>query len=67
MVAVAAVLAGLRVVSAVEVAPVVDGQPPTTSLVWDPPLLLLTLLLVTVAAVVAVVAVARWRRETPRR
>ena len=47
----------------VDVAPIADGQPSTTSLVYDPQLLLLTLVLVTTAGVVAVVGLARLRRE----
>jgi hypothetical protein len=46
----------------VAVAPIADGQPYTTSLVYDPQLLLLTLVLVTTAGVLEVVGVARlWR------
>ena len=48
--------------STVAVAPVVDGQPVTTSVVYDPALLLLTLLLATAAGMLAVVGVARLRR-----
>ncbi|MGZ4514370.1 MAG: hypothetical protein ACXVX5_06565 [Mycobacterium sp.] len=48
---------------AVAVAPIADGQPFTTSLVYDPQLLLLTLLLLTSAGVLAVVGTARLRRE----
>ena len=44
------------------VAPIAEGQPATTSLVYDPQLLLLTLLLVTTAGVLAVLALARLRR-----
>ncbi|MGB8391660.1 hypothetical protein [Mycobacterium sp.] len=44
------------------VAPIADGQPITTSLVYDPQLLLLTLVLATVAGVLAVVGTARLRR-----
>jgi hypothetical protein len=48
--------------STVVVAPVADGQPVTTSVVYDPQLLLLTLLLATAAGILAVVGVARlWR------
>jgi len=44
------------------VAPVADGQAVTTSVVYDPQLLLLTLLLATAAGMLAVVGVARlWR------
>jgi hypothetical protein len=48
--------------SSVSVAPVAQGQPVTTSVVYDPSLLLLTLLLATAAGMLAVVGVARLRR-----
>jgi hypothetical protein len=51
----------------VGVAPVADGQPSTTSLVYDPQQLLLTMLLVTVAGVLLVVGAARLRRSRPGR
>jgi hypothetical protein len=57
-----AVWSALKVRTVVDVAPIVDGQPATTSLAYDPPMLVLTLLLTTVAAVLVIVAVARWRR-----
>ena len=47
------------------VAPVADGQPPTTSLVYDPQLLLVTLVLLTTAGVLAVVGGARLWRARP--
>ena len=47
----------------VRVAPVADGQPFTTSLVYDPQLLLLTLVLVTTGGVLAVVGTARLLRK----
>jgi hypothetical protein len=47
--------------STVPVAPVVDGQPVTWSVVYDPQLLLLTLLLATAAGILAVIGVARLR------
>ena len=46
----------------VGVAPIADGQPSTTSMVYDPQLLLLTLVLLTSAGLLAVVGVARLRR-----
>ncbi len=52
----------LEVRSTVPVAPIADGQPATTSVAYDPALLLLTLLLAAVAGMLAVVGVARWRR-----
>jgi hypothetical protein len=46
----------------VGVPPIMDGQPPTTSLVYDPQLLLLAMLLAMIAGVLAVVGTARlWR------
>ncbi|MGE2813810.1 hypothetical protein ACQI5H_01480 [Mycobacterium heidelbergense] len=48
---------------AVSVAPIAEGQPFTTSLVYDPQALLLTLVLLTTAGVLAVVGLARLRRE----
>ena len=51
----------------VAVAPIADGQPFTTSLVYTPALLLLTLVLVTTAGVLEVVGVARlWRERASR-
>lgn len=45
----------------VSVAPIADGQPFTTSLVYDPQLLLLTLVLLTSAGVLAVVGMTKIR------
>lgn len=46
----------------VNVAPITDGQPSTTALVYNPQLLLLAMLLAMIAGVLAVVGVARlWR------
>ncbi|MET0700269.1 MAG: hypothetical protein ABWY93_11425 [Mycobacterium sp.] len=59
-----AVWAGFNVAAVVDVAPIVEGEPATTSLEYNPPVLVLTLLLVTVAAVLVIVAVSRWRRRT---
>lgn len=47
---------------AVAVAPIADGQPSTTSLVYDPQLLLLTLVLLITAGVLAVVGATGLRR-----
>ncbi|MEB4208611.1 hypothetical protein [Mycobacterium sp. 94-17] len=49
----------------VTVAPIADGQPSTSSLVYDPQLLLLTLVLLTCAGVLAVVGIGRLRRARP--
>ena len=59
-------LSWLNVRSTVSVSPITDGEPSTTSVVYDPPLLVLTLLLATVAGVLAVVGVARARRSSDR-
>lgn len=44
------------------VSPVADGQPATTSLLYDPPLVTLALVLAGVAGVLAVLGVANVRR-----
>ncbi|HEY3997056.1 MAG TPA: hypothetical protein VGM40_13960 [Mycobacterium sp.] len=46
----------------VAVAPIADGQPSTTSLIYDPQLLLLAVILLTSAGVLAVAGFARLRR-----
>jgi hypothetical protein len=56
------VLSWLAASSTVVVAPVLDGEPVTTSVVYNPPLLVLSLFLATVAGVLAVVGIARSRR-----
>ncbi|MCV7103121.1 hypothetical protein [Mycobacterium palustre] len=45
------------------VAPIADGQPATTSLVYDPQLLLLSMLGLTAAGVLAVLGIAGLLRE----
>ena len=51
----------------VTVAPVADGQPVTTSLVYHPQVLVVTLVLITTAGVLEVVGVARlWRERGSR-
>ncbi len=50
----------------VTAAPILEGEPQTTSVAYSPPLLFLMLLLATVAGVLAVDGIARLRRE-PRR
>jgi hypothetical protein len=61
------VLSWLAASSTVMVAPVLDGEPMTTSAVYSAPLLVLSLFLATVAGVLAVVAAARRRRnKSPR-
>lgn len=71
LVAAVAALAGsgiswVRSHHAVAVAPIAEGQPFTTSVVYDPQLLLLTLVLLTSAGVLAVVGAARLRRGRAR-
>ena len=52
----------------VGVAPIADGQPSTTSLVYDPQLLLLAMLLAMIAGVLTVVGTARlWRARSAAR
>jgi hypothetical protein len=60
--AVGCVLSWWAASSTVVVAPVLDGEPQTTSVVYSPPLLALSLVLATVAGVLAVLGVARLRR-----
>jgi hypothetical protein len=49
--------------SSVVVAPVSDGEPATTSVVYDPFLLSIAFLLGTLAGVLLVVGGTRWRRS----
>ena len=65
--AIGAVLSWLAAVTTVEVPPIIEGEPLTTSLVYSPPLLTLSLLLATVAGVLAVLGVARLRRASRAR
>lgn len=65
-----AVLSWLQVRTVVDVAPIADGQPATTSVAYSPPMMLLTMLLTTAAGVLLVVGVAglvraRRRLRTP--
>jgi hypothetical protein len=62
--AVGCVLSWLAAGSTVVVAPVLEGEPQTTSVVYSPPLLVLSLLLVTAAGVLAVLGACRLRRHT---
>ena len=48
--------------STVKVAPVLTGEPQTTSVAYSPPMLVLMLLLATIAGVLAVDGIARLRR-----
>jgi len=60
--AVACVLSWRAAGTEVAVAPVLEGEPATTSMEYYPPLLTLALLLATAAGVLAVLGVARLRR-----
>ena len=61
--AIGCVLSWLAASSPVVVAPVLEGEPQTTSVVYSPPLLGLSLLLATVAGVLAVLGLAGLRRR----
>jgi hypothetical protein len=61
--AIGCVLSWLAASSTVVVAPVLEGEPQTTSVVYSPPLLGLSLLLATVAGVLAVLGIAALRRR----
>lgn len=63
--AVGCVLSWLAASTTVMVAPVLDGEPATSSVVYSAPLLGLSLLLATVAGVLAVLGIARLRRRSP--
>lgn len=60
--AIGCVLSWLASTSTINVPPIIEGEPSTTSLVYSPPLVTLALLLATVAGVLAVLGVARLRR-----
>ncbi|WP_328350977.1 cytochrome c-type biogenesis protein CcmH [Mycobacterium sp. NBC_00419] len=62
-----AVVSWLQVRSIVDVAPVTDGQPATTSVLYDPPLMVLTMVLATAAGVLLVLGVAGLVRARRRR
>ncbi len=50
--------------SVVAVAPILEGEPQTTSVAYSPPMLVLMLLLATVAGILAVDGIARLRRAS---
>ena len=60
--AVGSVLSWLAAGTQVVVAPVLEGEPSTTSVVYYAPLLTLSLLLITAAGVLVVLGVSRLRR-----
>jgi NO-binding membrane sensor protein with MHYT domain len=57
------VLSWLAASSTMVVAPVLDGEPQTTSVIYSPALVVLSLLLATVAGVLAVLGIAHLRRD----
>jgi hypothetical protein len=57
------VVSWLAASSTVVVAPVLEGEPQTTSVVYSAPLLVLSLFLATIAGVLVVLGVARLRRN----
>ena len=63
--AVGAVWSWVGAQSIVTVAPILDGEPQTTSVAYSPPMLVLMLMLATVAGVLAVDGLARLRRARP--
>lgn len=60
--AVGCVLSWLAASSTLEVAPVLDGEPPTTAISYSAPLLVLALGLAGLAGVLIVLGIARLRR-----
>ena len=64
--AVGCVVTWLQSRTMVEVAPIADGQPTTTSVTYYAPLLVLALVLATLAGVLVVVGAARLRRAPIR-
>ena len=61
--AIGCVVCWLAARATVVVAPVLEGEPPTTSVVYSPPLLVLSLVLAAVAGVMAVLGIAGLRRR----
>ncbi len=61
-----AVLSWFGAQAVVTVAPILEGEPQTTSVAYSPPMLVLMLMLATVAGVLAVDGVARLRRSFAR-
>lgn len=61
--AVGCVVSWVQSRSTVDVAPIADGEPTTTSITYYPPLLVIALVLATLAGVLVVVGVARLRRR----
>ncbi|KUI13067.1 hypothetical protein AU193_04860 [Mycobacterium sp. GA-1285] len=64
--AVGSVLSWSAAKTAVVVAPVLDGEPPTTSIEYTAPMVGLALVLAAVAGALLVLAIAHWRRAAAR-
>ncbi|MGY4654109.1 hypothetical protein [Mycobacterium sp. URHB0021] len=60
--AIGCVLSWLAARSTVDVAPLLEGEPMTTSVAYSAPLVVLSLFLAAVAGALAVMAIARLRR-----
>ncbi|OLP01403.1 hypothetical protein BVU76_15300 [Mycolicibacterium porcinum] len=60
--AVGCVLSWIAASTTIEVAPVLDGEPPTTAISYSAPLLVLALVLAGLAGVLTVLGIARLRR-----
>lgn len=60
--AIGCVLSWLAAQSTVDVAPLLEGEPMTTSVAYSAPLVVLSLFLAAVAGALAVLAIARSRR-----
>ncbi|BBX88579.1 hypothetical protein H5U98_26465 [Mycolicibacterium boenickei] len=60
--AVGCVLSWIAASTTIEVAPVLDGEPPTTAISYSAPLLVLALVLAGLAGVLTVLGLARLRR-----
>ena len=61
--AIGSVASWLEAQMPIDVAPIAEGQPATTSVVYYAPMMVVAFLLVTLAGVLAVVGVGRWRRS----
>ncbi|MGV0811450.1 hypothetical protein ABQF34_05770 [Mycolicibacterium boenickei] len=60
--AVGCVLSWIAAATTIEVAPVLEGEPATTAVIYSAPLLVLSLTLAGLAGVLIVVGIARLRR-----
>ncbi|MGV0780630.1 hypothetical protein [Mycolicibacterium sp. XJ775] len=60
--AVGCVLSWIAASTTIQVAPVLDGEPPTTAISYSAPMLVLALVLAGLAGVLTVLGIARLRR-----